>query len=255
MSSPLGIPSNKGEVKVLIPPNIRDPLGLESECDPHLISPLIPETKKRKYKKKKLAHLAISPIVHSDDPPKGTALSGNSAAATVSKRGRSDATRPTHISIDPHISTSTGSNQSGTAQNRSTEAVRAAVQRKIQDKIVSPVVPQGQLKKIQDKIVSPVIPQTTSKRRKRKSSEGSDKDSVKSDKTSPHRPKYRKQSSGGQSASGKQQRRHSNKPQQQQQQQQQKNKQKDRFMFGESLSSRKLPTTARRLRKGWISLI
>ena len=217
VSSPLPIPAHRGQVKVLIPPNIRDPLGLDSEFDPNLISPKLSECKKRKHKRKNLANLAISPIVHIEDNSQ-TNKGNSTAPATV---GKKDFTRPMHISIDPNINTT----KQGSSHYRdsSSEGVSAALQ------------------KIQDKIVSPVIPQTSPKKRKRRSSEcrpesgiiartltKDGEKTIKSDKTSPHRPKYRKQQSNqSNSGSSKHHRRSSGGSQKNQQQ-----KKNDKFIFG-----------------------
>ena len=220
VSSPLPIPPHKGEVKVLIPPNIRDPLGLDSEFDPKMISPKLSEGKKRKHKRKNLANLAISPIVHIEDGSQAAKSGSSTAPVTV---GKKDFNRPMHINIDPHINTATSNKQSVSHyRDSSSEAVSAAIQ-----------------KKIQDKIVSPVIPQTSPKKRKRKSSEchpdngnvartliKENEKTIKSDKTSPHRPKYRKQPSNqSNSGSGKHHRRGSGPNQKQQ-------KQNEKFIHG-----------------------
>ena len=233
VSSPLPIPPHKGEVKVLIPPNIRDPLGLDSEFDPNMISPKLSEGKKRKHKRRNLANLAISPIVHIEDGSQA-AKSGCSTAPIIV--GKKDFNRPMHINIEPNINTATTSKE-GAPQYRdsSSEAVSAVIQKKIVDKIVSPVMQ----KKIQDKIVSPVIPQTSPKKRKRKSSEchpdggnasrtqvKDNEKNIKSDKTSPHRPKYRKQPSNqSNSGTGKHHRRGSGGKEKQQ-------KQNEKFIYG-----------------------
>ena len=220
VSSPLPIPPHKGEVKVLIPPNIRDPLGLDSELDPKMISPKLSEGKKRKHKRKNLANLAISPIVHIEDGSQAAKSGCSTAPVTV---GKKDFNRPMHISIDPIINTVTSNKQSVSHyRDSSSEGVSAAIQRKIQDKIVSPV-----------------IPQKSPKKRKRKSSEclpdngnvprtliKDDEKAIKSDKTSPHRPKYRKQPSNqSNSGSGKHHRRGSGINQKQQ-------KQNEKFIYG-----------------------
>ncbi len=208
VSSPLPLPPHKGgEVKVLIPPNIRDPLGLDSEFNPNLISPKF--EKKRKHKRKNSAKLAISPIILPDDTKNRDVKDKPS--------GSKDISRPMHINISSNISTKSGID----AQ-----------------------------KKVFDKIVSPVIPQISPKKRKRRSSEcvssdgagaarnlikdgsGSTEKIVKSDKTSPHRPKYRKQSSAASSTGTTT----SNKQQQQQQNQRRgsnkKPRPKESFVYG-----------------------
>ena len=220
VSSPLPIPPHKGEVKVLIPPNIRDPLGLDSEFDPKMISPKLSEGKKRKHKRKNLANLAISPIVHIEDGTQAAKSGCSTAPVTV---GKKDFNRPMHINIDPIINTATSNKQSVSHyRDSSSEGVSAAIQRKIQDKIVSPV-----------------IPQKSPKKRKRKSSEclpdngnvprtliKDNEKAIKSDKTSPHRPKYRKKPSNqSNSGSGKHHRRGSGINQKQQ-------KQNEKFIYG-----------------------
>ena len=222
VSSPLPVPAHRGQVKVLIPPNIRDPLGLDSEFDPNLLSPKLSEGKKRKHKRKNL-NLAISPIVHIEDSVQQN--KGNiTAPANV---GKKDLNRPMHINIDPDINAT----KQSTSQYRdsSSEGASAAIQ------------------KIQDKIVSPVIPQTSPKKRKRRSSEchtesatvartiikdSADK-TIKSDKTSPHRPKYRKQpSTQSNSGPGKRRRSSGGNQNQKQQNQQQGKKTGNKFIYG-----------------------
>ncbi len=209
VSSPLPLPPHKGgEVKVLIPPNIRDPLGLDSEFDPKLISPKF--EKKRKHKRKNSAKLAISPIILPDDTKNKDVKDEPSGSKSI--------TRPMHINIGSNISTSSKPGSD--------------IQKKVFDKIVSPVIPQISPKK-RKRRSSECAPNESAGPARALIKEGSAEKPVKSDKTSPHRPKYRKQSSGASSTSTT-----INSKQQQQQQQQnrrgsnKKPRPKETFVYG-----------------------
>lgn len=207
-SSPLAVPYHRQHVHVIIPPNIEDPLGLNSGEDPALLSPKSMGKKKKRNKHKRKSQ---------GERPEAADVSEVTNASSLSES--KDFTTPVHIEIfsDSELPSSTTTITPG-------------------ENTTSTPVPPSQLKldtsggsgpasyppeKVVDHIVSPVIPQLTSpksRRRKRTSTTSSDgkpdgptparlslwedgEKGPKPDKTSPHRPKFKRQHSHSSSQS------------------------------------------------------
>ncbi|KAK2145737.1 hypothetical protein LSH36_660g02002 [Paralvinella palmiformis] len=172
-SSPLPLPEYKKEVKVLIPPNINDPLNLNAgeEGDVGLVSPKFGSKKKKHKHKKKRPSTG----------PAETEIAGESCASQDVQKPIESA-RPVTLDL-----------------SSSKDPVGVVVQKDVSvgDKIT----------KVIDRIVSPVIPQVTPKPKKSKrlSSEvikvdgepflGKDSDKSELRKTTPQRPKVKRQTS------------------------------------------------------------
>ena len=193
-SSPLAVPYHRQHVQVIIPPNITDPLNLNSgeDIDINLISPKGFNRKKRKYKHKKKGQNERSDVSETAAGEQPSVLAQDAK----------DFSKPMHIDILPEtepvpslLPTSTSTPVAGDAESQTATQGSACYPKKVLDHIVSPVVPQ---------LTSPKC-----RWRKRTSSEGKVEGSgicrallrdegdkpIKNEKTSPHKPKFRRQCS------------------------------------------------------------
>jgi 7SK snRNA methylphosphate capping enzyme len=179
VSSPLETPAHRRLVNVIIPLNITDPLNLN--CDDDELAKLLKKKKRIKHHKKKDSSSSLL------------------SQTSIQETSKPDITKPLSIQIDHD-----------TDKNLETPK-----QENNKEKVISPPI-------LQDKIVSPVIPQISPKRRRKRTSSECKPDPAsctarnifhedsdpKGDGTSPSGNKYRRQHSGLQSHDG--QRSHQN---------------------------------------------
>ncbi|ELU07128.1 hypothetical protein CAPTEDRAFT_150016 [Capitella teleta] len=123
VSSPLPIPVHKSEVKVLLPPNITDPLALNAQGESvGLVSPKMgPGKKKKKHRKKK----STDAVEEAESMETSTDVT---KALTVETPG------------EPHTSPPAAASAAA-ATSSSTESLESKL-KKIADAIVSPALPQ-----------------------------------------------------------------------------------------------------------------